>query len=103
MKNWGYRKIGDSSENWPKDETGKAVEPSFLQHLTGSQLDIQMGINLLSAYNIPVMTVYPNDGEFGKLIMGFSGTGVDVYVPATMLDEAKEIIAAKAEDEKNAD
>lgn len=103
MKNWGFRKIGDNAEKWPKDENGKPVEPAFLQHLSGSQLDVEMGINLLGAYNIPVMTVYPNDGEFGKLILGFAGTGVDVYVPENMLEEAKSIIAAEAEDTEEAD
>ena len=103
MKNWGFRKIGDRSDKWPKDENGKTVEPAFLKHLTGSQIDVEMGINLLNAYNIPVMTIYPNDGEFGKLILGFAGTGVDVYVPETMLDEAKSVLAAKADEAEDID
>ena len=103
MGKWGFRKIGDRFDKWPKDENGKAVEPAFLEHLSGTQLDIEMGINLLSAYNIPIMTTYPNDGEFGKLILGFAGTGVDVYVPETMLDEAKNIISAEVSTEDVAD
>ena len=44
----------------------------FLQHVSGTQLDFDMAINLLEAYSIPVVCQYPNDGEFGKLILGIA-------------------------------
>jgi hypothetical protein len=52
-----------------------------------------MAVNLLEAFGIPTISAYPNDGEFGKLILGFSGTGMDIYVPETMLDDARNIIS----------
>lgn len=102
MSNWGFEKIGDKVENWPKDENGTPVSPAFLEHITGTQLDIDMELNVLSAFDIPAITAYPNNGDFGRLILGFAGTGVDVYVPETMLDDARNILSS-AVDAENSD
>ena len=92
MADW---KFGNPNhhENWPKTDMGEPVPPVFLQHVLGSQIDTDMAVNLLEAFGIPTICVYPNDGEFGKLILGFSGTGMDIYVPETMLDDARNIIS----------
>lgn len=47
-----------------------------------------MIVNLLEAYGIPCIRQYPNDGDFGRLILGTSGTGVEIYVPKTMYEDA---------------
>jgi len=99
MSDWGFEKIGKKYENWPKDEKGEPITPAFLEHLTGTQMDIEMEINLLSAFDIPAITAYSNNGEFGKLILGFSGTGVDLYVPETLLDDARNILSSTPDPE----
>lgn len=90
MNNWGFSK--KSHENWPLDEYGNQVKPAFLKHTGGSPMDIDVEVSLLRAYNIPVIFEYPNDGEFGKLIIGHAGGGVDIYVPEAMLEDAKNIL-----------
>lgn len=97
MSNWGFEKIGRKAENWPKDENGEYVAPAFLEHLSGSQLDVDMELSVLEAFNIPAVTEYPNNGDFGRLILGFAGTGVDVYVPETMLEDARNILSSGAD------
>ena len=101
MANWSLFKFGKKEDNWPKTDTGERVEPVFLEHLTGSEGEVQMEVNMLSAFGIPVLYKYPNDGEFGKLILGFAGTGVDVYVPATMLEDARNILSADIQEEED--
>ena len=93
MKNWGFKSSYRLDKNWPKDENGEPVKPVFLEHIAGSQLDVDVELNLFEAFNIPVMLNYPNNGEFGKIIIGFSGTGVDVYVPETMLEDAQNVLS----------
>ena len=93
MGDWAYNKPFEKPKNWPKDEKGEAVKPVFLQHITGTQLDSDMAVNLLSAFDIPVMRTYPNNGELGRLVLGFSGTGTDIYVPETMLEDAQNILS----------
>ena len=98
MEKWGFSKLDNSTKNWPKTEDGEPVKPVFLEHLTGSQLDVDMEVNLLDAFNIPYVRAYSNNGEFSKMILGFAGTGVDIFVPETMLEDAQNILSGDAVD-----
>ena len=91
MKTWGCKKV-DRAENWPKGSEGEFEEPEFLMHASESQMEAEMIINLLKAYNIPVVCRYPNNGDFGRVILGLSAMGVDLYVPKSSLSEAKDIL-----------
>jgi predicted nucleotidyltransferase len=93
VADWGIKKWDNLSDRWPVDEEGKTVPPVFFEHVGGSQLDVDMAINLLDAYGIPTVLQYPNDGEFGKVMLGFPGGGVDVFVPETMLEDARNIVS----------
>jgi len=99
MKNWGTR-FDRLSERWPKNENGEEVAPAFFEHVGGSELDIEMAANLLEAYGIPVLRRPVLDGDLGKVILGYSGPGVDLYVPETMLEDARNIASAEIIDEQ---
>ena len=90
---WGFRKHDRISERWPKRENGDPVPPVFFQHVAGTSLDVEMVINLLEAYGLPVIKKYSNDGEFGELMVGFAGAGIDLMVPETMLEDAQNIVS----------
>jgi len=98
MKNWSFHKFGEKADNWPKNENGEPVDPVFLEHVSGSEIDVRMEINMLTAFGMPVLFKYPNDGEFAKVIMGYAPTGTDIYVPETMLEDAKNIISCDMSD-----
>lgn len=99
MFDMAFKNPFESEQNWPHGEDGEAVRPAFLEHLSESQIESDITINMLRAYGIPVFRSYPNDGEFGKIIMGFSGTGVDLYVPETMLEDARNLLSADIQPE----
>lgn len=103
MKNWYFSRVGDAFEKWPKDEKGEPIEPVFLEHLTGAAIDMKMHLNLLEAYGIPIITAYPGNGGWEKYVSGYSAKEADIYVPKTMLDEARDILAAEVDDEENQD
>ncbi len=86
------RKIADK---WPKKENGEPIAPAFLKHVGGSPMDSELTLSLLEAYGIPAVCQYPNNGEFGRLMIGHAGGGIDIFVPETLLDEAKDIISAE--------
>ena len=92
MENWGFSK--KKNDNWPLDEYGNQAKPAYLKHVGGSPMDIDVEVSLLQAYNIPVILEYPNNGEFGKVILGHAGGGVDIYVPETMLEDAQNVLNA---------
>ena len=97
---WGRRITGELYERWPRDEKGELVEPVFLTHCFCLDMQDEMLVNLLEAYGIPCVRQYPNDGDFGRLSLGTSGTGVDIYIPKTMYDDAVNLTEGSAEYEE---
>ena len=103
MKKWNIGGRGPLSDRWPKDENGVEIPPAFFQHVGGSELDVEMAANLIEAYGIPVLRKPVLDGDLGRVIIGYSGPGVDLYVPETMLEDAQNIVSADIiEDEEGA-
>jgi len=94
---WGKRLTGELYERWPKDENGEPVEPVFLTHCSSLDMSDEMIVNLLEAYSIPCIRQYPNDGDFGRLIIGISGPGVEIFVPKTMYEDAVNLSEGSAE------
>ena len=88
---WGKEKYGDLTDRWPKDENGQFEEPAFLCNCKCLDMGDTLKINMLEAYGIPCVTKYPGDGGFGKLVLGMSGQGTDIYVPKSLLEDALEL------------
>ena len=88
---WGSSPIGDLSGRWPRDPSGEPEEPVFLCCRKNIDLSDELLVNMLEAYGIPCLRRYPGDGSFGKLILGISGQGVDILVPKSLYNDAKEL------------
>ena len=100
MENYGFGRLpGVLYEKWPKTAEGEPVEPKFLVHCSSLDMADTMTISMLEAYGIPAVILHPGDGDFGKLVLGMSGTGSSIYVPATQYEEAKMIMEAEPDDE----
>lgn len=99
MADWGFSKKKKITDIWPKKEDGEMVAPVFLMHAGGNPLDTEITLSLLDAYGIPAVCQYPNDGEFGNLIIGYAAGGVDIFVPETLLEEAKGLLSAEVVEE----
>ena len=98
---WAF---GPDGPQWPVDGSGQKEKAVRLMNSFDSAADSDMTISLLAAYGIPCFKYYDLDGGAGKVINGFSGYGASLYVPQTMLEEAKNILDAKVveEDENDA-
>ena len=100
MKNkegWGRLVRGELYERWPKDENGEPEEPVFLGTAVNLNYFDELTINMLEAYGIPCLRQYPGDGTFGKLILGMSGQGTEIYVPKSMVEDAANLCTYNAE------
>lgn len=97
---WGKKAPDADVEGWPKDEAGQTVAPAFLVHTAGLDFEDSMTVSMLQAFGIPTIKRYPGDGEFGNIILGVSGGGVDIYVPETMLSEARDILSAEVQEDE---
>lgn len=95
---WGRSSYGDLQESWPKTENGDFEEPAFLRHCASTDMEDELVINMLSAYGIPCVKQYPVDGALGKVILGVSGSGADLFVPKSMLEDARKLCEGGAED-----
>ena len=100
-EDWGRAGAGLVSDRWPKDEEGRAEESAFLCTCSGTDLNAELTVNMLEAYAIPCLRDYPGDGAFGRVIRGASGTGVDIYVPKSMLEVAQKLIEGVEEGAEN--
>jgi len=89
---------GGLYERWPKNPDGSPVVPAFLIHCNSTDLADVITVNMLEAYDIPVLILHPGDGDFGKVVLGLSGTGSRIYVPETLLAQAKELMEAEPDD-----
>ena len=89
---WGRRLPGNLYERWPKDEAGQPEPPGYRGHCRGIDMDGTMLVTRLEASRSPCRRQYPHDVHFGKLILGVSGSGVDIFVTASVWSDACELI-----------
>ncbi len=94
---WGLHKFGKEYDAWPKGPDGEPEEPAFLTNCSPLDLAADMLRNMLEAYGIPSIQRYPGDGAFGKVVLGMSGSGVDIYVPKSSLEQAQELLKGEPE------
>ena len=98
--NWGLHQYGKTFDAWPRTAQGDLEEPAFLVHCSPLDMEAVMIQSMLEAYGIPSVQQFPGDGAFGKLILGVSGNGADIYVPASRLSEAQELLKGEPEDDE---
>ncbi len=95
---WGKSSSSNLMDRWPKTPSGEPEKAVFLCNCKAPDLSDELKINMLETYGIPCLRDYPGDGSFGRVVLGMSGQGTDIYVPESMLEEAKNLIAAEPED-----
>ena len=88
---WGINDYSDLLKRWPKDENGQPEAPVFLRSEKNLDMSDELLVNMLEAYQIPCLRIYPGDGSFGRVVLGTSGWGVDIYVPESLYEDAKEL------------
>ena len=92
---WGRRLPSELQERWPKMTDGEPEKAVFLCNCKAPDLSDELMINMLEAYGIPCLRDYPGNGSFGKVVLGMSGQGTDIYVPESKLEEALALCTAE--------
>ena len=90
---------GKLYDQWPRTPESEPVPPKFLTHCSSRDVEDELLVNFLKSYGIPAIILHPGDGDFGKLVLGTSGTGSSIYVPETMYEQAKELMEAEPDDD----
>ena len=95
---WG-REPRDLAERWPRAEDGTPEQAAFLTSVVEADSQADLVVQMLRSYDIPVIKQYDKDGTLGKVVLGFSGYGVSLYVPASMLEDAQNLLKLVDEEE----
>ncbi len=82
----------DLPERWPRQEDGTPEAPAFLTHRMEWNYEVDLIEQMLRAYDIPVLKMRGDYGSLGKIVFGFSGEGVDLFVPAPLLEDAQALL-----------
>ena len=93
-KDFWARADRDLLARWHKDDTGAPETAAKLdiQWELDSQADIT--VSFLESCGIPAF----QNGSLGKVLGGFASQGVEIWVPASRLEEAQALLAAPAEE-----
>lgn len=85
----------DLLARWPKDAQGQPekAEQLTLQWELDAMADITL--SMLEGYGIPAF----KSGSLGKVLGGFASQGVEIYVPASRLEEARQLLEAPPEED----
>lgn len=97
---WG-KTPRDLQERWPKAPDGTPEKAAFLTSCMEADSQADMLIEMLRAYDIPVIRQYGGDGAFGKIVLGLSGCSVDLYVPEPLLEDAQNLMKPVEEEGEN--
>ena len=89
---WGRQMPGELIARWPRDEAGELDAPVYLCHCKPVDMEEALTVARMESYGIPCLRQYPNNGDLGRLIIGVSGPGVDIYVPASLWADACELL-----------
>jgi len=92
--------VGPDGPAWPVNTEGEKERAVLLRHTFDSPAEADMTISLLAAYGVPCFPYYDGEGMTGKVISGFSGYGVSLYVPESMHDEAANLLKAEIVDDQ---
>jgi len=96
---WGQYQHGELLESWPRREDGELEEPQYLCTRTCNDMADQLTANMLKAYGIPCLCMERAEGSLGRVVLGISGYGVEIYVPANLLNDAKILIEEENHEE----
>lgn len=97
---WGRELPGELADRWPRDERGEFVTPAFLTTCTMLDMGDTVVTSMLESCGIPCLKRFPHYGGFGNLMLGMSAEGVDIFVPETMLEDARELLKGEAQEDE---
>lgn len=89
---WGKEKH-DLAARWPKMNDGTPEKPVFLTAAAEGDSAAAMLAEKLRAYDIPVLREYGTEGALSRVLFGTPSSGVGLYVPESMLEDAQNLIA----------
>jgi len=92
---WNNVPYGELVKTWPKGEDGEPEAPAFLVHRSCVDMDDELTVSQLEGSGIPSVRKY---GNSATVILGMSAMGADIYVPQSLLADARTLIEGGADE-----
>ena len=89
---WSKELPGEILEKWPRTDKGDFETAAFLTECSQLDMSDTIIISMLESYGIPCIKKYPHFGGFGNLMIGVSAEGVSLFVPESMLEDARTLM-----------
>lgn len=83
----------DLLKRWPKDSAGQLEQAARLEIQWEMDSMADITVSMLEGCGIPAF----KNGTLGKVLGGFASQGVEIWVPASRLEEAQALLAADAQ------
>ena len=93
---WSWKKDADLIKRWPKGPDGepeRAVPIATVGDM-GGEADIKVA--MLEGYGIPAF----KEGTLGRVLMGFAAPSVELYVPASLAEDARVLLTPPEDGEQ---
>ena len=97
IQDWKFGADANAPQ-WPIGQDGQPEQAVLAADAFDSIADADLKLSLLTAYGIPCFKHYAKEGGAGKIINGFSGYGAGLYVPASRLEDARDLLNARPEE-----
>ena len=88
--------------DWPKTEAGDPVPPALLVRAQNSR-EVLNARMTLTALGVPFLIRNPSPATFTTVLFGTELIGGDLYVPETLLEDAKILLTPPHSDEERSD
>ncbi|MDR2501633.1 MAG: hypothetical protein LBC78_00070 [Oscillospiraceae bacterium] len=100
MSFFGWSKKGKNTPPaWPANSRGEPEAAAFLCRTDGAGYELEIRRGLLTAYGIPTTSLHSGEGIVGAVIFGAPQGGSDIFVPESMLEDARALISAEISDD----
>ena len=78
--------------DWPNDESGEPIPPVLLKTVSSANDELAILRSLLESFGIPNVCRFPKELRVTPVVIGAGVVVSEIYVPETMLEDAKNII-----------
>lgn len=94
---WGRSLPGDLLKRWPRRCGRRTGAPGAADQVHGRGYGRRAAGQYAGGLWHPLPEKLPGDGQFGKIMLGMSGYGVEILVPETLLADAQALQEGCAE------
>ena len=81
-------------DQWPKDDDGTPEPAALLCNGSDYPDELALMCSLLESFSIPHYAKHQGSAQYMSLLFGHAAAGIEIYVPASLLEKAQALLDA---------